>query len=463
LLTNEYGIMKMNFIEISMDSWLRIIVAIIVIIFPAIFTTVAKLLKDDKDHIRLFVWLADVPWWDYYAGQVKRINEKLDNFFGIELLSWYSFNRCIIIALIYPFIALVISLLVTPDFDISRVHLIIGILPLVLFATGINFLLNKVDFKLSSLEFFKKNSVKSTIIETIIYILVGTCAFDIIILITASLGLEDHYVGSIIASGIITVAIVLSFKSNSVIKSIIICVAITVITLISFETFIDLNIINFGGGGFLGEGFGGAVMIILGPFILIFVLPVTNALLDWQSWAISRYLIRRLEIDAQNSNWLAMSIHFMLDIILAFIFLATLTAMFANIASFLGMLGDTNETSNILSSDIFLNAATDPAGKGLWLSIMLVSTLLPTLIHSSIALLAILFLPPPLRKYPTRYLAVDSPSILEGWMISGYISIWITIAISLVLTLLYIIMYLVNYHGTTYWDLIFQIANFLVV
>jgi len=188
-------------------------------------------------------------------------------------------------------------------------------------------------------------------------------------------------------------------------------------------------------------------------------LPIINAALDFPSWGASRWLMRRLERDAERGAWPAIIFHAALDLALAVFFLATLTAIFANALQGVGILSGPNWRLE----SFFLDAETDPWGDGFFLTAMLLSTLVPTIIHLAAAVGALMVVPPPLRRLPLRYLESTDPSTLERWMMAGYLTAWIFLAVGIASAALYGIVYGLSYHGHTMWTLVFDLAGFLVI
>jgi hypothetical protein len=168
--------------------------------------------------------------------------------------------------------------------------------------------------------------------------------------------------------------------------------------------------------------------------------------------------MRRLERDAERGAWPAIIFHAALDLALAVFFLAALTAICANYLQNLELI----PASDWRAIAFFRYAETDPWGAGFWLTAILLSTLVPTVIHLAAAVGALMVVPPPLRRLPLRYLDDVNPSTLERWMMAGYLTAWIFIAVGAAGATLYGIVYGLSYHGHTLWTLVFDLAGFLV-
>jgi len=210
-------------------------------------------------------------------------------------------------------------------------------------------------------------------------------------------------------------------------------------------------------GAAAGAGAGAAAGAVAISFLI--GLPIINAALDWPSWAASRWLMRRLRYDAERGGaWPAIILHVAVDIVLAVFFLATLTAVLAIAVQLL----DDASVADWRSTEFFKNAERDPWGDGLFLTAMLLSTLVPTTIHVAAAFGALIVVPPPLRRLPMRFLEDTHPSLLERWVTAGYLTAWVMLALAAASAVLYGIVYGLSYHGQTLWTLIFTLADHLV-
>ncbi len=134
--------------------------------------------------------------------------------------------------------------------------------------------------------------------------------------------------------------------------------------------------------------------------IFLSVLPLLNCLVDYLSWGISRWFLRHI---ASNEHILKTVIYSVLDVLFALLFLLMLAFLLPFILEWIIYL--TKRAVHIPSYlEHFRN---DPFGKGLGITGMFVTTLLPTTIHLVIALGAICLPIPKLRIITAKRLAKD--------------------------------------------------------
>lgn len=153
--------------------------------------------------------------------------------------------------------------------------------------------------------------------------------------------------------------------------------------------------------------------------ILLFfgILPVANLLLDWPSWWISRWLGRRLlkQTSDETRQWvrLAMIIgHAVIDLVTAIVFLVLLALALAFVVE-----GVAPE----LELDAFIEQAVqNPWPNAIWIVLMLLSTLVPTLLHfgALVASPLALWLPTNRPRAETA-LALIEGGEPEAWAVSS--------------------------------------------
>ncbi|NKC34347.1 hypothetical protein [Falsiroseomonas selenitidurans] len=123
---------------------------------------------------------------------------------------------------------------------------------------------------------------------------------------------------------------------------------------------------------------------------LILLLPLANALLDWISTAISRLLAEHL-MRQRRLSWPALALHLVADI-LAAILLLLLLALLLPLALHWHWGFEIFTEFRMLRGEPVVNAAKyaclavqQPLGTGLWATMMLGSTLVPTMLHLTLA------------------------------------------------------------------------------
>ncbi len=147
--------------------------------------------------------------------------------------------------------------------------------------------------------------------------------------------------------------------------------------------------------GVVGSRAGLGDEFVVALMVFFFVLPVVNGLWDWLSWLITRGLGRRLLASFGGSGGLGQRVaavvgHGVLDLVLAVALLAAMAFFLAFGFEAYNRIAIIQRGQDLPVFDLgpFLaNAADHPWTDGLWLTVMLISTLVPTALHV-VALLA---------------------------------------------------------------------------
>lgn len=125
--------------------------------------------------------------------------------------------------------------------------------------------------------------------------------------------------------------------------------------------------------------------VSLSIFLFLFLLPLLNAALDMLSWAASRWLGREM-LDRNFHRW-GMIGFATLDALLAFAFLCGLAVLLGVGGEVVDQLAIARTGSSVLDLDtMIVQGAAEPFGGGLWITVMLFSTLVPTAIHAFVAI-----------------------------------------------------------------------------
>lgn len=119
--------------------------------------------------------------------------------------------------------------------------------------------------------------------------------------------------------------------------------------------------------------------------LFLIVLPVVNALLDWPSWLLSRWLgrdlLKRLGDNRFQQLW-ALLWHGIVDLMGAAAFLILLAFLLPRaVALFLDLTAPLVGVPNAALGAYLCLSAQEPLGGGLWATGMLFSTLVPTALH----------------------------------------------------------------------------------
>ncbi|MEM9670910.1 MAG: hypothetical protein AAF950_18575 [Pseudomonadota bacterium] len=189
-------------------------------------------------------------------------------------------------------------------------------------------------------------------------------------------------------------------------------------------------------------------LVILNAIALLLLLPIANGVWDWLSWWISRYLgrdlLKLLKNDSAKQKTLTILGHCLLDLCFALLALAALAFFMA----FAFAAYDKMASTSLDFEVIIQQAVTSPWSKGLWLTGMLLSTLVPTLSHAVLLIgspLFIIVIADPKRNETANVLKQYEASREEAllyrvaWYLArGQYLAWLgALALSLVLIMLF--------------------------
>lgn len=172
------------------------------------------------------------------------------------------------------------------------------------------------------------------------------------------------------------------------------------------------------GAGAVAGAVAGGVIIMM--FFVFF--PVVNSLLDWLSLSVTRHLMRQW-VRPQESTWKPVVGYIgatTLDVTIAFVCICLLAGLLAATVAganlLLSWVGEP-DAGQLDWMGMMAAFRHDPWGQGLMVTLMLFSTLLPTLVHLAAGLGAALKLPNLGRAYVVEGLANGPPAATERFKI----------------------------------------------
>jgi len=294
--------------------------------------------------------------WAYYLAWLRRILSNLDRWMGTldevgQLFSW-----CLKLAFMYPFIFLIISWLVSGSATIGNTEL----MP----PTG--------SLSISEWLFITLGLAAVAVSGAV----VGAVAFAAVAAYVAVTATAYAFAGTVAAAGavVIAAALVGTFSGTSI--------AVTFIAVIAGATWL--------GGISLADP------QITSWLLFLVLLPPINAVFDWASWwasrALGRSLVSTLE-QPEATTWQRVRTllsDMLVDIVIA-VFLLTMLAYFMPRLMdawnwFVVMLEDGEVPIDLV--DYLCAAARNPLTDGLWATLMLFSTLIPTIGHLGMLIMA---------------------------------------------------------------------------
>jgi len=403
---------------------------------------------------RIRGWLENQSWNVAYTEMLGSLGRRLDALFGQRLFSAKAFSVCVGIAVGYALIWFMLSSLEN-RYDSAIDLVVLAASTCISFAVAFWFC--RWFQRVQSTEQELRPGVMRwhSIRGHLVYFVVGSISFATAGAVGYAIAIADVEIlaGAAIfaASGVMAgafAAVVMSAGAVGAIGA-------------SAGTVAVAFTVAFALGGT-------AVVVKAGAaaLLLFFVLPLVNALFDWPSWAASRWLVRRLGADACNPilwrRWMLLTGHILLDVALA------LLALFG-LALILSVFFSGEEWNAARNTPFLVEGST--------LSIMLLSTLVPTTLHLFCAVFA-LFPALPLGKDVVIRLIPYKHNFEEfeagdKALVSLWLTFWTVLSICIVHTLMaYAVPWLLDRltapviwsgfgdeHKRTFWQALFDAAR----
>ena len=340
--------------------------------------------------------------------------KKLDSFFGADAFGWKSFGMCYLIASVYPILVVIFWWVLSGYSQFGVIQLLpegwglsyrlCFLLGSIVFFYSLFLVLNKkerINRYLLLLEgkLTKRISQKVSSNMKILGLksLVGGVTFGVLFLMTKSIAFSfaGAIAGAIAFSSVISFALlgtgaaIVAFGVNFIAGSVIAFLgafyfAITFIFAISRIRALIISVSMAFVIMLVSAGWSG---IILQEYVAVVIfavlLPIANGLFDFLSWGISRILGRHLlrHPDKYHAVFLVV-----IDILSAVLLLTGLIVALVLLVEILNVIASAQVQSEVMDLESQIVTAIDlPFGQGLWITVMLVSTLIPTFLHACIA------------------------------------------------------------------------------
>jgi len=396
------------------------------IIFGAFFLYSQAILKNKADTVNLIDTLVQYNWFEFYRLRLKSALDTLDTYLGKPTFSWYSIGKNLsfhyLLALSYVFVTFFIIWFLGGDNSIGTIEVLpqkesylerFTTLVGIVFMTVLSYFLFSEEFKNIDKNFkekFKNLLPKSLqhssqLIEKILiflfifaslYYFQGFIFAIIFSLISItwrinSLLFTIGILGGLGLAGLVELGVTAIVTAGIVggVAEVVVAGAVTVE--IGVVVGVVAGVIAVGGVVIMG---GISSLINTSYFwnlyntsILIFLLitPFLNGILDFISLSISRYFSQKI----LNENLFLILFHLVLDFIFALIFLFVLMALLYYSIDFFNTFID--EKLQIPIDKMIYATLQNPFSlDNLWITFMLLSTLIPTLLHIILALASLL-------------------------------------------------------------------------
>ncbi|MEM7190775.1 MAG: hypothetical protein AAF439_14290 [Pseudomonadota bacterium] len=311
---------------------------------PVIFAFLAAALTGKKWRARIRGWLYGASWSTAYAGLLDWLLDKLTRFFGPPL-SLRAFERCFALAIVYAFGFLWIQVILTDASDQDRLPELLTFSTAVPIGFGYFFL-----FRLIRRRHVRARVASASWRRTWLHTREQVLYF--------ALGASSWLVAGVVAGVVAVAGVAAGVAAGAV----------------AFAFAFAVTVEGAGAGAGAGADVGQTVIIFTA---ILLVLPLINAVFDWPSWWVSRWLMGRLRQDALRPSIQRRSAaligHLALDGALALLCLFGLAIVVANFAHGIDQ--------PQLWEDYSEARLTPFSGFGAAMTVMMLSTLVPTAIH----------------------------------------------------------------------------------
>lgn len=352
--------------------------------FGAVFWFVHHLLADPKSRQEMLTLFKAKTFWACYQNAViTYLLAPAYHWFGEKPISWRMYSWCLIIAFIYPIWLLIISWVLGGTGELGELVLLNNLdkssrFPsfalLVVLSIFCYWFIAKGGRGLITnqiLDFFITLKLRLLLPRTLLKTMAFAFAFSIAFIGAGSI------VVAFAETGVGGFTIAVGF-------AVAITVAITVAEAAAFAGATIIAIVFAIALVSIGSGTGFIVPLI----IFLVLLPIFNALWDCVSVAASRSLITHL-VNQANKRWLLLAAHIVADVVLAIVFMLCITISIPAILQSVNIVLAYTNIDVVIGWPVLLEQARQaPFTAGLAVTGMLFTTLIPTLLHLVVCIMA---------------------------------------------------------------------------
>jgi len=331
--------------------------------FPGV--SLDERLGDPESRARLRDRLGGAGAFGRYRLAIRDLNTWLDDWFGPPT-SGQAMERCIAIAFVYPAVLFVITLIVA---GAARGEIAAHEVGIFIAATLAASYLARRAFRAlyrAGTNFWRFVGGDSDLIRLIARVVLGATA--VILAFAIAFVIASTVAGAFAEAGTIVLAIIAAFALAFALAGVLAAAgAAAAMALLLALTVAAL-------------AFSGKFAFLL---LLFFVLlPMLNALLDWMSWIVTRFFLRRV---AQTPTSLAgaglLVLELTADLAAAILLFLGLVVLLPNGIEAINAVLSLTGRPSFDWRDVVLRANEAPFSEGLFVIGMLVTTLLPTFVH----------------------------------------------------------------------------------
>jgi hypothetical protein len=380
-------------------------IAVLWLAAAAYFANAIRSPEGRADQLRDYKERLDLKRWRRFRSALKRLLDGIDRFFGYRRpggptsLFFRPWARCLSLALVYPVAFFLIAYVAARKGDMAGVPLLdgkaglewrLGLLVWLAIVYGFFFVAYRRDWfekftnRLGNRLFGKRGPSRSgRVIREVIYYLAVVFAG------VGAVAIAVTFAGAVAGAGAVAIAVI----GAGVFAVAVAGVGGTIIFLFSFGDFGSLPSLAW--------------------VAFFFFFPFANSLLDWASLSATRWLMGRWvgEKEVEETNFGRYFWGLFMDLAAAAACVCLLAALLS--AGMVGLnwaldAGGADQALRVDWMGLMGDFRADPLGDGLMVTLMLCSTLAPTLFHMAAGTAAAFPLPHPGRAYVYRVLESDA-------------------------------------------------------
>ena len=324
-----------------------------------------------------------------YRGWLEGAENGLRRFFGQNLLGWRAFDRCLLLALVYPIFLLLLAWLFgaapslggEPLFDAGLAWPQRAMVVVAAVVTGFS--------------------------------VWWTLRLHVAIAARLRRALPKRFQQHPFADFVSKVFVICAVLAGAV--AVVVAVGVAIV---------GAGAVVVGGAvAVVGAGVG-AVAVTAIMVVLYVLLPLANAALDWLSWAVSRRLLLHLIGRGADAGVGTILWHAAADLIAAVGLLIGLAVLLPFMVQVINMVSVLTGLPPIEWWEYLAAAQRVPFGEGLFVTGMLLSTLLPTAGHFLALMFALLFARPVwLRQHWLGWLTTPNPALIQRIAVIGWFAV----------------------------------------
>jgi hypothetical protein len=377
---------------------------------------VDSLHRDDRKW--LIETLGGVTPYEGYIAAISTFNMKLNGWFGARW-SGHAFSRCLQLAYIYPIALSFLSIAIGADSSGLWASLaFIGGAPVIIYIAGFLPYLSRLQkyAALRTLHFPPIITVTMRIVGVLtpfVGAFVGTVAVS-----GASVTIADTHISLFITFGwiagvpvcgigyVVAEALTRVFAGYPFFILVVIYAIMNIVAL----AFAFLFSFSFSYSIAFPVSFAGSVAFICIAMLLLLI-PLFNAALDWLSWGVTRYFLEKAEKSTSTTRGIILLfMELLADFLIAALLLVSLAVLLVMGSELMTQLVNPFANSRVPWESVLSAFQAKPWGTGLIVTGMLITTLIPTFLHLVAGVAGVFFAWSPNAKAIAHKISYDPAS-----------------------------------------------------